>query len=225
MAEQFQTSFIPKKSFDDVSAPKVSKTGGILFALATILLLLSLVSAGGVFAYGRFLESSITNKKEALQKARAAFEPELIRELSHLDMKFKTSEELLTNHIAVSGIFDLLEDITLETVRFTDFSFGLDPKGIRLSMSGTARSFTSVALQSDEFGKNRFISEPLFSGFDLDERGNVTFSVTAIVDPSVVSYVGRVKDGGTASFDIAPTVAGASVDEPVATDGVIPTNL
>ncbi len=225
MAEQFQTSFIPKKSFDDVGTPKAPKRSGILFALSTILLILSLLSAGGVFAYGRFLESSITNKKGALQKARAAFEPELIRELSHLDMKFKTAEELLNSHIAVSGIFDLLEDTTLETVRFTDFSFGLDPKGIRLMMSGSARSFSSVALQSDEFGKNRFISEPVFSGFDLDERGNVTFSVSSLVDSAVVSYQGRVKDGGTAAFDVAPTVAGTNTDEPVVADEALPTNL
>lgn len=225
MAEQFQTSFIPKKSFDVGPAKPVRGTG-IFFTIATLLVVLSLVAAGGTFAYERFLEGSITRKKEELQKARAAFEPELIRELSHLDSKIKTADQLLSTHLAISGIFDLLEETTLETVRFTDFSYAIEPTGIRISLGGVARSFTSVALQSDEFGNSRFIREPLFSGFTLNERGDVEFSVTALVDPAVVSYEGRVKDAGTASFEVQPSVAGTSVDEePVATEGVILENI
>lgn len=220
MAEQFQTSFIPKKTFD-VGAPKPARTTGVVFTVAGILFALSLVSAGGVFAYERYLESSIANKREALQRAREAFEPELIRELSHLDTKIQTAEQLLNNHLAISGIFDLLQDTTLETVRFTSFSYAIEPEGIRLSMVGEARSFSSVALQSDEFTENRFISQPVFSGLTLDEQGDVLFSATALVSPAVASYSDRMRDGGTAAFELEPEVAGDSTvrveDEPTET--------
>jgi len=210
MAEQFQTSFIPKKSFDVAGEIKSKPGGNILFTASVILLVLAVLSAGGVFGYKKFLESSIENKREALQRARAAFEPELIRELSHLDTKIATAEGLLEKHIAISGIFDLLQDVTLETVQFTNFGFSIEPEGIRLSMSGVARSFSSVALQSDEFVKNRFISQPVFSNLALNQRGDVTFAASALIDPAAVSYSGRVESGATASFDVAPDVAGAA---------------
>lgn len=226
MAEQFQTSFIPKKSFD-VGPAKPKRGAGIIFTIATLLAIISVVAAGGTFAYERFLESSITRKKEELQKARAAFEPELIRELSHLDTKLKTAKELLSSHLAISGVFDLLEETTLETVRFTDFGYAIEPTGIRVSLAGVARSFTSVALQSDEFGKSRFIREPVFSGFKLNDRGDVQFNASALIDPAVVSYEGRVKDAGTAAFQMTPAVAGTATEEEesVATEEVVPENI
>lgn len=210
MAEQFQTSFIPKKTFESTGPSSVKSQAGILFTVSVILVVLALLSAGGVFGYEKFLESSITNKREALQRARAAFEPELIRELSHLDTKIQTAETLLEKHIAISGVFDLLQSATLETVQFTNFSYGIEESGIRLSLSGVARSFNSVALQSDEFVKSRFISQPVFSDLGLNQRGDVTFNASALVDPAAVSYGDRVQSGASASFEVVPDVVGAS---------------
>jgi hypothetical protein len=92
-------------------------------------------------------------------------------------------------------------------------------------MSGLARSFSSVALQSDEFGKNRFIQQPVFSGFSLDDRGDVEFNVTALIDPSVVSYEGRMKDAGTAVIDVPSAVAGAAQEEEAVLPEATPENI
>ncbi len=204
MAEQFQTSFIPKKTFDvGTPAPKkASSIQGLLSFIAIVFFILSLVGAGGVFLYGRFLISSIDSKKASLEKAKNAFEPELIRELSQLDAKLRTAQKLLNAHIAPSGLFDLLEEVTLSTVRFNSFSFVTTEEGLRVSMQGEATSFSSVALQSDEFAKNRSIREPVFSGLTLDARGNVQFSVSALIDPALLSYKDRATRGGSAFFDI-----------------------
>ena len=215
MAEQFQTSFIPKKTFDVGPAPKAtgSSVSAILSFIAVIALVLSIVSAAGVFLYERFLITSIKNKEETLERAKSAFEPELIRELSRIDSKFTIGEELLNDHTAPSGLLDLLEDVTLETVRFTNFSYLADAGGeLRISMQGEARSFASVALQSDEFGRNRSLRDTAFSGLTLDEVGNVQFTVSAIVDPTLVSYRERAAQGGSAFFEVEPAgeVAGAS---------------
>jgi hypothetical protein len=213
MAQEFQTSFIPKKTFDAgaPARPSGSSLSNILSFVAFVLLLVSILGAGGIFLYGRFLISSIESKKQSLERAKNAFEPELIRELSRLDAKLRVSQELLDKHIAPSGIFDLLEDITLETVRFSDMAYSFEKDGIKLSLQGEALSFASVALQSDEFGKNRSIREPVFSGLTLDDSGNVEFAVTAFVDPSVLSYRERAAKGGSALFDVEPgQVAGAA---------------
>jgi hypothetical protein len=219
MAQEFQTSFIPKKTFDIGGPPARSSKAslsGIISFVAFIIFMVSIVGGVGVFLYGRFLIASIASKKESLERARAAFEPELIRELSRLDSKLRLSQSLLDAHVAPSGIFDLLESLTLETVRFTDMSYTMDDQSIRLSLSGEALSFASIALQSDEFGKNRRITEPVFSGLTLDEKGNVRFTVEALIDPSLLSYRERATHGGTALFELKedvaeePEVAGAA---------------
>lgn len=217
MAEQFQTSFIPKKTFDVGSAPKPAgvSVSAVISFIAVIMLVLSAVSATGAFLYERFLLTSIKNKEATLERAKSAFEPELIRELSRVDAKFAIGAQLLDEHVAPSGLLDLLEDVTLESVRFTSFSYLSDPEGIHLVMRGEARSFASVALQSDELGRNRSLRDTAFSGLTLDERGNVQFTVTATVDPALVSYREQSARGGSAFFEVAPSsegaVAGASV--------------
>lgn len=217
MAEQFQTSFIPKKTFDVGPAPKPagSSVSAVISFIAIIMLVLSVVSAAGAFLYERFLLTSIKNKEATLERAKSAFEPELIRELSRVDAKFTIGKSLLDHHVAPSGLLDLLEDVTLESVRFTSFSYLSDPEGIHVVMQGEARSFASVALQSDELGRNRSLRDTAFSGLTLDERGNVQFTVTATVDPALVSYRERAAQGGSAFFEVEPStgeVAGASTE-------------
>lgn len=214
MAQEFQTSFIPKKTFD-VGAParpsSSTTLSSVLSFIAVAIFVLSLLGAAGIFLYGRFLVSSIESKKESLERAKNAFEPELIRELSRLDAKLRISQDLLNEHLAPSGIFNLLEGITLETVRFTNMSYSIGEDGVALVLQGEARSFASVALQSDEFGKNRSIMSPAFSGLTLDERGNVEFTVNAIIDPTTLSYREQATRGGSAFFDVdAPSVAGVA---------------
>ncbi|MBP9771505.1 MAG: hypothetical protein KBD16_01075 [Candidatus Pacebacteria bacterium] len=225
MAQEFQTSFIPKKTFDVGAPAKASSAttlSSILSFVGVTVFVLSILGATGVFLYERFLISSIESKKESLERAKNAFEPELIRELSRLDAKLRISQDLLDEHLAPSGIFDVLEEITLETVRFTSMTYTLGEDGVRVSLQGEALSFASVALQSDEFGKNRAIQAPSFTGLTLDESGNVEFTVSALIDPAVVSYRERAVAGGTAFFDIeAPSVAGAATsteDNPASED-------
>ena len=209
MAE-FQTSFIPKKSFDQTASLK-KKSSGIVLPLAVIIFLVSAFSAGGVFLYEKFLNSSIERKKESLETAKAAFEPELIRQLSRLGIKLATAESLLGEHVALSSFFEFLEEITLETIRFNSFSYTIDETGLKISMEGEALSFAAVALQSDEFAKQRYLREPVFSGLDLDDTGNVEFMVTAYVDPALVSYRDRASRGATAVIETEDVDAVADV--------------
>lgn len=209
MAEQFQTSFIPKKVVEQ-------KSGGfsgssILLTVGVVLLVLSLLSAGGVLLYTKYLDSALASKKETLQKQKAEFAPELIRDMARLDRKLEIGKLLLQEHVSVTGIFELLQDLTLKTVRFTNLTYTQSKDGITLNLQGEGQSFTSVALQSDEFGESNALSEAIFSNFQLNERGNVNFTVTAIVDPKVVSFIERKDRGGVGTVSEINTVATPTV--------------
>lgn len=188
MEPKFQTSFIPKKPV--TTAPRRQKISSGLFSLIALILFLAALSLSvGVFLYQQYLVQSIERKSASLERAKAAFEPALIKEMSRLDLRMDSAQEILDKHTALSAFFELLEDTTLKSVQFEDFSYLVGVEGeIRISMVGRALSFAAVALQSDSFGDSIFIREPIFSGLNLDEKGNVVFVFNAVLDASLISY-------------------------------------
>ncbi len=193
----FQTSFIPKKPLAEDRAPQAR--GVSLFGLiATILFFSSLVAAGGVYLYKGSVAKSIVSMQGQLDAARNAFEPSLITELGTLDRRIASANELLKNHIVVSPIFNALQINTLKSIQFTKFSYTTptDPSAqIPVRMSGRARDYTSIALQSDQLAGNKNIHNAIFSNLALDERtGFVLFDLSFTVDPDLVRYVTHLSD-------------------------------
>lgn len=185
--QQFRTSFIPKKP----AAPITRRRGpsvSIFMLIGVLAFLTASALAVGVFFYREYIQSNIVAKAEALEKAREAFDEPLIRELQRLDARIDSANDILDRHIALSAFFDVLEATTLKTVQFRTFSFRRSDGGLSITMEGVARSFSSVALQSDLFGANRSLQGPLFSNLNIDAEGNATFSFQATLDPSLVSY-------------------------------------
>lgn len=183
------TSFIPKKSLAATSRQPKGNSIGIFFLLALIIFIGVIALAIGVFLYQQFLLKSVEQKIASLERASAAFEPTLIQKLSRLDIRIHSAQDILNNHKAVSTFFDLLEASTLESVSFENLDYKTDEGGrTSISMRGKALNFSSVALQSDIFGKNKFILEPIFSELNLDKKGDVIFNFSAFIDPRLISY-------------------------------------
>lgn len=190
MEPKFRTSFIPKQPVAAAAPRKASRgASGLVFLLALIIFLASVALAAGVFLYREYLEQSIASKSEQLERAREAFEPALIQELTRLDSRLSTANALLRSHISVTAIFDLLEENTLEGVRFTDFRYSVGSgDSITLSMNGQATSYGAVALQSDAFGRTRFLRDPIFSDVNLDQEGLVSFKFNTFIDSSLINF-------------------------------------
>ncbi len=76
-------------------------------------------------------------------------------------------------------------------MRFSDFQFGQGTAGAyTIAMSGVAKSFNEVALQSDAFAQSDILTNPVFSNINFDQTGNVAFDVTATVDSDRILYDG-----------------------------------
>jgi len=188
MDPQVPASFIPKKPLIEVRQG-AGPGAGLLVLLSVLLFVLSLVGAGGVFAYTGILNASISNQDASLKADEAAFEPEVITDLSRLDDRLTQTQKLLQNHLAPSGVFDFLSTITLAQVQFTNFSFKKQADGSAvISLDGVGDSFSTVALQSDQFGSTRLLKDVIFSDVAIGTGGKVTFSVKATLDPSLYLY-------------------------------------
>lgn len=192
MVDNSQSSFIPRKSVDSRPGKRKSVSGvGFLRTASVIIFVIVIIAAVGVFLYGQLLERNIARKEDALARAREAFEPKLIEELSRLDLRIDSADSLIGSHIAPTQLFELIESITLQTVRFSNFSFNEDLDGYLMTLDGEGQSFASVALQSDSLGESPFVIEPVVSDLVINPRGKISFSVTAKVDPSVFIYSSR----------------------------------
>lgn len=189
MDPQVQASFIPKKSLDVSVSNRSGGFGGLVFLVSLLIFIASLVAAGGVFAYKQYLQTAITSKAKSLALAEGAYDPGTIEDLVRLDSRLIQAKALLNKHVAVTGIFAFLSTQTLPNVSFGSFDYSLGDDGsAKISMTGIADSFATVALQSDQFGGNKLLKDVVFSGITADAVGHVTFSVSASVDKSVLSY-------------------------------------
>ncbi len=188
MDPRFQTSFIPKKPI--VAQPGRAPSSINLFSLlATVVFIVALALSGGVFFYKQLTQKQIDANKVSLEKAKDAFEPDTINQIVRLDTRIVTSKKLLANHLAITPFFDFLSSITLPTVRFKTFDFThLGKDKIKVSMSGQARDYASVALQSDLLNKQKYLKETIIGDMSLDSSGTISFSVDTVVDPDLLSY-------------------------------------
>ncbi len=198
MDPQVQASFIPKRSLESGSR---GAGAGLFFLLALVIFAVSIISAGGAFLYQQFLNKSLADKKVSLDRAQGAYEPGTIQDLVRMDARINQAKVLFSKHIAASGIFSYLSTQTLESVSFTSFDFKLSPDGsAKISMAGTANSFSTVALQSDQLGSSKVLRDVVFSNITVGSGGDVDFSVSASVDPSLISYTSTLQ-----AADVAPT--------------------
>lgn len=159
----------------------------ILLIVSLVILAASLITAGAVFGYGKYLESVIDVKTAALEEARAAIDQSQVEELIRLKDRFVYGRNLLENHITSSSFFALLEEITLENVKYDDMELTVaDDRSTSVTLSGFARNFNTLAAQSNEIAAERNFRRAIFSDISLNENGTVGFTLTAHVNADLM---------------------------------------
>jgi len=196
MDPRFQTSFIPKKPI--VSTPGRAASPINLFSLlTTIIFIVAVALSGGVFFYKQLTAKQIAQSKADFERAKSAFEPDIVNQIVRLDTRIETGKKLLSSHLAVTPLFEYLSTITLKNVRFKDFNFVYLAKDkIQVSMKGQAQSYASVALQSDLLNAQKNLKNTLIGDLALETSGLVAFTVSTVIDPTIFMYE-KTLDGST----------------------------
>jgi len=190
MESGIKSSFIPSDASVPTSTRGVTTTSlsDLLILLGIVFLVASIALAAGVFLYLQYLQTSSASKREQLERARAAFEPALIQELTRLDDRMQAADVILRGHIAPSIFFHLLEQLTLQTVSYQTLEFSAaDDQSMQVSFTGSAVSVNSIALQADYIGKSGIITSPIFSNIGREPAG-VRFSLQAKINPHALRY-------------------------------------
>lgn len=199
METKFQTSFIPKKPL--ISDPKtaVVKHGGtsVLMILGSLLFIVSLGSAVACVVWKNMLMKSQETYKAQLIDSEKRFDIASIENLKKVNTKIDTGKMLLKNHLSVSAIFPIINQLIIESVRINSFEFlapekGLD--GVKITMRGIAKDYNSIAFQSDVFGSsekygtNKIIKNPIVADMSEDSSGGISFSFSGTLNSGELSY-------------------------------------
>ena len=201
MAE-LKTSFIPQKPIIPRGKDEESSSTNLFVSLSFIIFLVVLLFAGGLYFYKVALTQRIETMSQSLDRAREAIEPELVTNLKRLDDRILVSDSLLHSHTLLSPIFKFLETATLQSVQFSQLTYTLNPTGeATLSLTGKARGYASLALQSDALGAGAILEEPIFSNLGLDREGNVAFNLSSAIDENLLLFGNNL-----ATPTIAPSI-------------------
>lgn len=196
METQFKTSFIPKKPITtsvDLKTTGVSprKAGSAIFAfIATIIFIASLVAYGATFAWQFKLKKDIANQVASLQTAKKEFDERFVQDAARLNVRIQEGSRILDNHVSPSSLYALLEEYTLQTVSFKQFSFVDNADGtLTISGDGDALRYESIVLQSDAFGRSGFLRNVIFTDLRPNEDlQTIGFSFEATLDPRLILY-------------------------------------
>ncbi|MEK7572616.1 MAG: hypothetical protein AAB493_02040 [Patescibacteria group bacterium] len=208
MDQNFQTSFIPKRPIVEEKTASSSSVG--LFTIISLFIFFAVsLGSGGLYFYKGVLEKSKIKMENDLSLAKNRFEPATINRLKNSDERLNAAAEVLSNHIAISPIFQILESLTMKNVRYTKFSYALNNENnVEVKMSGQTIGYRSVALQADLFSKNKNLIDPIFSNLTLDNKGNVLFDLTFSVDPTFVDYKQMLETTSSNSANVGQNGAG-----------------
>jgi hypothetical protein len=197
MDNQIKTSFIPRKAIDvNVNAQQgaripVKKVGRTIFSLiATLIFLTSIAGAVLVTVWQIKLNANIVNQVNIMKESKKKIDEKFVQEASRLNNRIESSQSMLANHVAPSEIYTLLQDYTLQTVSFSQFSFIDNQDGtIDVRGSGEAKRYESIILQSDAFGKSGYLRNVIFTNLSPGGRNdNIGFSFEATLDPKLIFY-------------------------------------
>lgn len=210
MEPKFQTSFIPKKQMTSVggltgnsmgSGPVQQKAKANLasayMGLAVIVFVVSIGAVGGAYFWRSYLKSANVQYKVDLKNMEEKFDVTLIQKLKAKNIQIDSAKRLVSSHVALSQIFEIIQKFTISDVRFSS----MDLKGATendgkfvLTMKGQGKNLAAVAFQSDvladlpKYGLNDAIRNPIISSPTLELTGSVSFGFSADIARDSISY-------------------------------------
>ncbi len=221
MDTQMPTSFIPKRPVSTEAVPekKHSRALGILSLLAVVVVIATGISYAGVYLYQKQLVAQKAKVNAQINEARKGIGSEFLSDMKALSLRIEGVKKVIDNHIVVTPIFAALEQTTLRSIQYKSFGYSFVTDGtaqsqVQVSLTGVAKSYATIALQSDAFTQNSLIKNPVFSNLSVDEKtSNVNFKLVFTVNAASLSYEAFIasltsgaQQGSSTSTPISSTV-------------------
>lgn len=173
------TSFVPKQPVATPSR-RQKPQAGIFHYVSLFIMLVAVVGSGLTFGYSLYLKNVRDSKHARLTVAEQNIQQETVQKFIQLRDRIQVATVLLNKKIFASQFFDLLESLTLQNVRFKTLTFSVaKDRSAKITMTGSARSFNALAVESSALAGNENFKRAIFSGIAADKSGVVSFVLNA----------------------------------------------
>jgi hypothetical protein len=196
------TSFVPKQPLS-----AVRKKAGTNFLLlgACIILGLALLAALAAFGYKAYLTSARDAKAAELAAAQKDIDMDAIEDFVRLRNRLRSATTIINQHILLSRFFAILETRSLQSVQFKSLDIKVsDTRTAQIRAGGIARSFNALAAQSAAFAAEKRIKSAIFSEIGPEKDGTIHFSLTAELDPRLITENGEGAFAAPSDIPAAP---------------------
>ncbi len=201
------TSFIPQRPVQSQATKKVVRKVYVLTYVSYVLFFGTVISAIGMLAYGKMLDSQLTVQKERLVEEEKKFDPTQIDAVRQLDNKIKTAAERMNMHLSVLPFFEALEQNISEQLLLKTFKYTRENDAApQVELTGEVEVLNSLVFQREvlqsnpvlkggEFSQVALASSPLVDaeGFASEDYvTTISFSLNKSIDASQLLYQPRV---------------------------------
>jgi hypothetical protein len=202
MDSKIPTSFIPKDTIR-TDLRERREPVSIFFIVSLFILAGSLIYLAGIYVYRTMVYNEINNPcvteeggsgscglRDSLGVEVREFQKQKLEDLKKLDTKLKNGSRVLGTHITLRPLFDLLGAYTGANIQYQKFEYRGDSDVVTVAINGIAKSYEDIAFQQKVFATetNKGIRDFSFSEFNVDQKGQVSFKLTLVVEPSLLSY-------------------------------------
>jgi hypothetical protein len=165
-----------------------------------------------VFGYQYYLQGVAKHKADQVIQAQNSIDEATVTQFIRLRDRFTAAKTVLGSQIALSRFFNDLETLTLQGVRFTSLRVTVtDDRSGTVTMNGTAKSFNTLAAQSQSFASDKRIKRAIFSGITVSPADKtVTFTLDAVLDPTLVVISNDSASAAPAPVAPAPAATGTT---------------
>lgn len=148
MPDQVNPSFIPKQNTAQLTRRNPSRQVFFLALFSYSLVVASLLSVGGLFAYQRYTDRLLAAEIQQYNTEIASFNTTEYQKVVALSEQLGQAKSLLNGRVSMATVLEIIASSTIDTVQFTDAKMARLDNG-DVSFEGTARtdSFDSVLFQ------------------------------------------------------------------------------
>lgn len=215
MEPVISTSFIPKRPVSSEPVSSSHRSGSVgLLSFATFIIVIGTAAAfGGVYLYQQAQISQKAKLQTSITQAQDGLGASFVADMQRLSARINGVKSLIQKHVVVSPVFAALQATTLQTVQYKNFTyeFTSDPttnaRMVQIDITGVAKNYATLALQSDAYAQSSVIRNPVFSNLTVDDKTQqVGFKLVFTVKPDDLSYTTFINSIGAAAAALPQAV-------------------
>lgn len=179
-------TFVPSNVYEERT--KKVLPSDLVLNIGVIILVISILAAGGVYGYGRILDKRSDENSAAIAEMSSYLSKLNLKGIRIINNQSQALSDIFNNHAYPSNIFNILESKTNDQVVWSKFDMTKKDAGTTmLNLSGSAESNAVVVQQVDALKSETGMikSVTLVKSGRNDQTLRIDFDLEVLLSPTI----------------------------------------